>query len=267
GADVAIVLYVIAEGRYKAENFPQAAIDFSKLSWDWSQSKSDFALKRASALAGGGFLTSFSLQQGMTASVTMTDGNPAIYTLPSSNQSYADLTSLYFGQAAADEFEQDGCAGVSAIIDGLAPGTVVIDCAGDPTCQPPPNSPSIEASSLACNTYSDIAAALTGMHPEDVWVTRLEADLPRSALARDLTLSPADAQKAVDNWHEAQISIGSPCPPPTQAPAAVEEPSRGCGGSCSVRRPVFSNAAVASLAGLALLFVARRASGRRRRRS
>src|SRR5262249_11479418 len=144
---------------------------------------------------------------------TMTDGNPATFTTTGSFQSFGNLTDLYFGQAADDAMEPNACVGVSAIIDGLASGALVKDCTGDPTCASSPDGSVFDAASLACGGFSDISAALIGLHPSDVWVTRLEADLPRSALASDLTLTPDEAQLAVSNWHQASKSIGSPCPP------------------------------------------------------
>ena len=44
----------------------------------------------------------------------------------------------------------------------------------------PPNG--IPASSLACDGLDDLAVALIGKVPSTVWVTRLEAELPRAAL-------------------------------------------------------------------------------------
>jgi hypothetical protein len=48
------------------------------------------------------------------------------------------------------------------------------------------------------------------MHPESLWITRLEAELPIAALASDLTLEPA-AQTAVSHFVDAAQSDGNPC--------------------------------------------------------
>src|SRR5262249_42642238 len=72
GADVSIVLYVIAEGQYATLNFPAANIDYAQLSWTWSTESSNYATLRQNALAESGFLTSFALPQGLRAQVLQT---------------------------------------------------------------------------------------------------------------------------------------------------------------------------------------------------
>jgi hypothetical protein len=47
---------------------------------------------------------------------------------------------------------------------------------------------------LPDSTLDDIATAMTGLHPKDVWVTRLEANLPRAALANDLIITASENQ-------------------------------------------------------------------------
>lgn len=42
GARVGLTLYVISEGRYHPQNFPDAVIDYSKLTWDRTQSRSNY---------------------------------------------------------------------------------------------------------------------------------------------------------------------------------------------------------------------------------
>jgi len=46
----------------------------------------------------------------------------------------------------------------------------------------------LAAHDFECGGFSDIASAMIGMHPSDVWVTRLEANLPHAALSADLAL-------------------------------------------------------------------------------
>ena len=52
---------------------------------------------------------------------------------------------------------------------------------GQHTCTAAPSG-QIAASSLECGSLTDLSAALIGMHPADVWITRLDANLPRAAL-------------------------------------------------------------------------------------
>jgi hypothetical protein len=63
-----------------------------------------------------------------------------------------------------------------------------------------------DARNLGCEGAYDMSMALMGMHPADVWVTRLEANLPREALATDLDLR-AGPQLEIPNEHVAPKSV------------------------------------------------------------
>src|SRR5262249_599282 len=65
---------------------------------------------------------------------------------------------------------------------------------------------------LACGSLDDLSVALTGMHPADVWLTRLESNLPHSALVDDLQIEAASTQRPVSNWLIAATSNHAPCP-------------------------------------------------------
>ena len=69
----------------------------------------------------------------------------------------------------------------------------------------------IPASAFDCDGLDDIAVALVGMHPESVWLTRLEANLPRAALGTDLALQASSKQVTVSNIFNLTRSIGDPC--------------------------------------------------------
>lgn len=254
GPKVGIVLYVIAEGRYTTQNFPTALVDFANLSWDWDLAQSNYATLRDDALSAGGFLTSFAQVRGLTSQVIAPDGTIVEVDNAGSFGFYDNITDLYFGQAAFDDGVVDECKGVSDVIRHLPGGAVVSGCHRDVECASKAPPGSIGAADIACGEYDDIAAALLGMHPNDVWVTRLEANLPRTSLDKDLTLTPDPSQHDLSSWHEASISIGSPCPDP--APAAKP---RGC----SVQRLPARNVPLASLAVLALTLAARRARRRK----
>jgi hypothetical protein len=264
GADVSVVLYVIAEGRYATSSFAQADIAFDKLSWDWGMLRSNYADMRKAALAGGAFLTSFAQPNGLTKQTIAPDGLTAQFSVSSagSSQSYDNLADLYFAQAAADDGKADACGSISDAIRTSIPGAVVTDADMPP-------SGTIPASIYACGGYTDLSTALVGMHPADVWVTRLEADLPRAKLDQDLTLGASSPQSTADNWHVAQINIGSPCPA-TASTAGASTGNDSSGGGCSVgkggRRSPFSSLTVSGLAAVALLFAGRRAFGRKAKR-
>jgi hypothetical protein len=267
GSEVAIVLYVIAEGRYRVQNFEQATIGYqTDLTWDWATSKSNYALLRDNVLKGGGFLTTFAKARGLTDQVIAQDGLTAQYTvgglMGQGATQFDNLTDLYFAQAAADDGVASTCGSVGSDLRAVAPGTVVAPT----TPGTPPAKGTVAESAFACGGYSDLSTALVGMHPSDVWVTRLEAELPRTKLATDLTVSASAAQTDESSWHAAEISIGSPCPAVTPAatPADTKPTSNGsCTAGGAGRRSPLSSAATLTLAGLALAFAARRSRRKR----
>jgi len=65
----------------------------------------------------------------------------------------------------------------------------------------------IDARKFDCDGFDDIAVALTGMHPADVTLTRLEANLPVAALDADLILQAADSQDTVHNRLTAGLKL------------------------------------------------------------
>lgn len=269
GASVSIVLYVLAEGRYGAQDRPEAAIAAADMTWDWSMSRSDYAELRDEALKDGAFLTSFAVPKGFTAEIVTTDGSIAEYDVvdaaASMVETHTNLADLYFAQAAANDGLPNACAKAAATLRSLTPGTVVAaPCDGDPMCTPPPAS--ISAKELECDGHSDLATALLGTRPDDVWVTRLEANLPRAALSTDLTLGASMSQSEVPNWHVAQKNINEPACGPSQpqgnASSSASDESRGC--VLSPRSARASGAFLSAMAASALLFGARRLARRRR---
>jgi hypothetical protein len=57
-----------------------------------------------------------------------------------------------------------------------------------------------------CCDYDDLETAVFGMHRNDVWLTRLRAELPVTALAADLRLEAHPSQTTVSNVHSAKTS-------------------------------------------------------------
>ncbi len=109
-----------------------------------------------------------------------------------------------------------GCVGLITPVCHLECGLDGQLCPGD--VQPG----DVLASTLACGEVDDMAIALVGMHPTSVWVTRLEANLPRAALANDLQLQAA-GQSPVENWIQASTFAGDPCNAVTAgAPVATQ---------------------------------------------
>ena len=88
----------------------------------------------------------------------------------------------------------------------------------------------IDARSFACGSLDDVAVALTGSHPADVWLTRLEANLPRAALTADLEIQASATQTDVENWLTAGKAENAPCPLAAVAVASSDR-DRGGGGA------------------------------------
>jgi len=238
GATTSIVLYVIGEGRYRAAMRPQALISAADVTWDWAAFESDYASLRATSLMDDAFLTSFAHSGGLTARVEAAPGIDAeydvVFTSTNTVGTYDNLVDLYFGQAGANEGLAIECAQVrEALVSALPGAQVVAPCdAADPNCAPPTNS--ISSAALECEGHRDIAAALEGMHPQDVWVTRLEASLSRKGLGTDLTIEADPAQSAVSNWMVAGKDSNLPaCNPPQAATPPVLDRNAGTGCDCS----------------------------------
>ncbi len=247
GANTAITLFVIAEGRYQAKNFGNNLLSASKLSWDWTAQSSDLPRVRDELTSHDAFVTTFARPQGLTTTIAGFDGKPASYDAGSYNAN--NLADLYHQQAAVDEGFFLDCSSPSVLLSQADRVTAKADGAG-----------SLAADKLDCHGADDLAAALVGLHPKDVWVTRLEANLDRQAFDRELELEPA-MQAPIANWLVAQFDTNKPTcsavglgTPTGQAPATPR--GEGCG--CNLQ-PILPNAlALGPTAAFALLLLRRK---------
>jgi hypothetical protein len=290
GAFVGITLYVIAEGRYEASGFNNdVTVDFSQMTWDWSANTSNYADLRTKALAvgdGRNWLTSFAAKPGFTkkdykdalgqplsfATNSSSTGKPGGFTPITSGSTFNNLTDLYFAQASLNAGMLDVCTnskysekltGHQQVVDTCPAGSTTQSDAGasnGPSTCPPAPFGKLAASELVCNNFSDIATALTGMYTDDVWVTRLESNLPHAALAADLKVVPSASQTEVSNAHRASVHVNPPCDLASNHPD-IQVSLKAVPASARTQQ-----AGVSALATLGLL-VARRASRRRARRS
>ncbi|HEY3595273.1 MAG TPA: hypothetical protein VGL13_15410, partial [Polyangiaceae bacterium] len=64
------------------------------------------------------------------------------------------------------------------------------------------------------------------LHPADVWVTRLESNLPRARLNADLQLVASKDQTAVTQIHRATTHVNPPCDLLENHPEAALLPPR-----------------------------------------
>jgi MYXO-CTERM domain-containing protein len=74
---------------------------------------------------------------------------------------------------------------------------------------------------------ADADALLGKINPSSLWITRLHAELPRSALGTDLELGASMTQAKVENYIQTTIGVGTP--PPCPDYSGCETPSVGSG--------------------------------------
>jgi hypothetical protein len=227
GANVGFELYVIGEGRWHTQNFPDAIVDFTKLTWDPYQSRSNFVELEEAALSASNSL----------GWITQSSGPADFY-----NYSYGPNPSVYsaYQQACTPTFPNNPPCDASAPVDAShdanddaeggasdAASEGGADAAPEAATCPPPQMPSL------CD---DLVVATTGMRGS-IWVTRLRARLPANALSvGDLRLEATGEQTNVSNVHTTDTytdpSYGT-CPPVANS---NNSPSSDSGCMCNTRR-------------------------------
>ncbi len=191
---VNIVLYVIGEQRYAMPDLHEVSVDPSKLTWTFADNSNNYAELHRQALAknlGFSYLPAFAVKGGFASSLPGANGGQATFVVQNdkSYRGYSNFSDLYFAQANSnDDKPVDGCTSIAPL---LVNGTKLVTVDG--------SDGTLAQSKLECQKYTDISAAMLGMHPANVWLTRLELDLPKEALSMDCTVVPADSQATVSN--------------------------------------------------------------------
>jgi hypothetical protein len=245
GANVTLTLFVIGEGRYRADGYDEATPS-DNLTWNFFTQESDYATKRAQSLAGGAaWLTSYAARGGLfSTAVDPTSGTQVQYT--TGNGAASTIADAFMKQAFANGETELSCAGIFGTI-AQSGDRVVNPCPpGGGECATVA-ADELDARYLACGPLQDLAVALVGLHPRDVWISRLEAEMPRQALGADLILVPAE-QQPVENLLVAKNVSNPPCQVASGAPAAPASPRGSSGGS---RRALLVVAGAALLAAAA----------------
>ncbi|MDC3954144.1 DUF2330 domain-containing protein [Polyangium jinanense] len=214
GANVAITLFMITEGRWEAKNFNNVVAPVDLLSWDFKTQSSNYGELRTKVLeqnGGASWLTAFAFEGGLLSQLPGLFSFQGFRTYTTAgNGNFADsIAAAYVQQGIANGETADGFCSESfanvgksgLMVSNPCPAGVPLD---DPSCGEVASG-EIDARTLACGPLDDLAVALNGLHPKDVWLTRLEANLPRAALESDLVLQPAASQETVDNMHQARI--------------------------------------------------------------
>ena len=233
GAVTEITLFVIAEGRWQAQSFPNATIGAEALTWDFATSSSDYATVRADALAGDGvtpaWLTSFAYPDGLLEPVVSPSLGAAQSISAGSFAPASTIAEAYFramGGSCSVPLAYEvpwGYQVQSGCVEGEAFAA---------TCAPPEGA--IDAASYMCGEATDLARALIGTRPGDVWLTRLEASLPRAALAGDLALEAEPTQSTVDHVKLLEKGLN----PPANCTVVALVPPAKLGPLDKVRRRV-----------------------------
>jgi MYXO-CTERM domain-containing protein len=270
GAHVGLELFVLSEGAYQPQNFPLATIDFSQLKWDPNNVISNYTTLAAQALATNGgksWLVETSGPANLGGGFS-SGGNPALdttyestcvqQTLPPPPSCNGDAGG---GDSATVPPTTDGGAsdGASPSSDGgggtTEGGSPANDAGADAAaCQP---------TVVGCD---DLDVAMTGITPGNLWITRLRADLPATALSDDLVLEASPSQVQVPSFHQAtQYTIPNydPCSGQNQASSNSQQRSAG---ACACRTTDAAPVGGRDLALLAVAGLGAVLSVRRRRR-
>jgi Uncharacterized protein conserved in bacteria (DUF2330) len=247
GANVDITLFVIGEGTWTPQNFPSGQVDEGSLIWDFINSSSNYAEQRKALLAGADGRTwneAYSIKGALLSPRSSPDGfSNIVYQV--GEQSPDTIAGAYVAQGIKNgESQDDSClaafqsygasldmvvdvcgassgsggssssssgsgAGGNSTSSGSGAGGNGGSGGAQPTCSSA-GPGQIDARVFACGPLDDLAVALQGLHPQDVTLTRLEASLPRAALATDLVLQASDTQKDVSNWFQVTLFRNTP---------------------------------------------------------
>jgi hypothetical protein len=256
GANVGLELYVLSEGRYHPANFPDATIDFTKLAWDPTASRSNYSELATGALAangGTGWLTESSQPANLYGFM---GANPPLGTTYESTCRLTTFVPLSCGARASD---------AAAPLDAALEGSLAAPDGGAATADGGAGdaSPCSSEPLLSCD---DLSLAMTGIAAGNLWVTRLRAALPVGALSQDLELEATASQAPLSNAHHTNsytIANYDPCAGQGQKNAAAPAASsRGCGCRTAESNDRYGDALMLSLGAAGLLLSLRRRSAR-----
>jgi hypothetical protein len=263
GANVGITLYVLGEGRYHPQNFPDVTVDDRALTWDASQGRSNYQeLSQAAMRAGDGrgWLTESSSRASLSG-ITYGPGTAPAASGPGSSffLGGAALDQIYYGSCtgptaptAATLASDAGDGGSDADTDAAVDGS--IDAATGDAADAGGASDRGDAGDVRdagegsdagaclgglctpCSAFDDLRVATLGMHASDLWVTRLRANLPVAALkVGDLRVEATRDQSPVSNVHYVPSVDGDGC---------ATAPRTGGGTWASIAGAIFGVAAI-----------------------
>jgi MYXO-CTERM domain-containing protein len=265
GPTVGIELFVLSEGRYHPQNFPDAVIDFSQLAWDPYQSISNYSQLATTAMAAVGG-TAWLTESSQPLSLYVAGPyNPALGTTYQST-CVPTLSTMCSSEAGAgpeasapeagggEASAGDGGVAEAGALDG---GAAAPDAGGsgddDGGCMP---------TGIACD---DLDLATSGMDVGSTWITRMRASLPQVALANDLVLEAAPSQQSVPSVHRTNLyTVPNYNPCPATSNGASTGASGAASGGCACRtadqvpRARYADFIIAGMLAVALAGAARR---------
>ena len=220
GARTPMSLFIVTEGRYEPLNFPSGSVNPGNLAYDFNTLSSNYAAERDRLLAvnDNAFWAVTYAAPGSLFKVIENPSNelPLTYRI-SNGWSYETFYEAYLSQAFVNgETASTYC--VDALATLVTDGRRVVDpCDDEGECRAV-TADEIDVRSLQCEgplgsdvPFDDLAAALVGLHPKDVWVTRLDANLSKAAMANDLVLTPSADQSELDLFITPFRARNSPC--------------------------------------------------------
>ncbi len=246
GPRTAITLFVIGEGRYTTKNIPEVRIPRESVYWDFLSASSNYSLVRDSVYGlGHSFFVPYAEPGALFDQVVNpVTGYPARYQTTEGAQ-LETIAEAFVEQAFQNgETTSTACAdGFRALADDDRRVTDVCAESQDPTCAIA-GANELDSRDLECPPpigsdipLDDLAQALTGMHPSDVWITRLEANLTREDLAEDLVVEAAADQVPIHGAFQVHAATNVPATcqltkiaPGAAGAAMVEEPKSDEGG-------------------------------------
>ncbi|HSQ63295.1 MAG TPA: DUF2330 domain-containing protein [Polyangiaceae bacterium] len=216
GANVGIVLYVISEGRYEASNFNNTQVDLSQLTWNKTSNSSNYDQLIQQAMTSGdgrNFTVEFAghlfANDPSLSNTSFRQSFKNIYyqgVTSSQKCPYTQVHGADFPSDAGVFFDaggSDAAANDAALDDGgdASADAAIADSGADAGTGDAGTPPTLAEPYDKC-VFDDLTTATEGMNLNDVWVTRLRANLQASALSQDLGVKAAADQTPYDNVHQ-----------------------------------------------------------------
>ncbi len=247
GTHVGLSLYVISEGRYHPQNFPDVEVRADQITWDATKARSnyqDLAMAALQSGSGRGWLTEYAGPPSLVRS------GVNVPTFGANNPGLADA---YYGLCATQPnvpvpcVASDGGAGTDAAagLDAASSDASGGDAGDADSPDATPDAAAHDAgrgggggcftTRPACDSFDDLDIATRGLHRSDIYLTRLRAFLPADALAEgDLRLAAAPLQTSVSSVHHTDHFSDPSFDPCAGAGGVRSGSSRGSSGSAGL---------------------------------